>query len=173
MAQRSRLPARLVAARIADPMAARRNAMPMLYQVALGSLLMTGTILLAGLTVWVLEVIADKGQAWFVREPQRVKMMLAVMGMSLWSLATITGGVWLWATTFYHLQAFPTLEESVYFTLVSFTTLGYGDVVLPKGLRLLGGMVAVNGMLNIGLLTALLIETIRALRGRQSQRMRR
>ena len=53
--------------------------MPMLSQIGLGSVLMTGTILLAGLTVWVLEVIADKGQAWFVREPQRVKMMLAVM----------------------------------------------------------------------------------------------
>ena len=97
------------------------------------------------------------------------RIVLAVMGMALWSLATITGGVWLWAGTFYHLQAFPTLEESVYFTLVSFTTLGYGDVLLPKEIRILGGLVAVNGMLNIGILTALLIETIRALRSKQSQ----
>ena len=138
--------------------------MPMLSQIALGSVLMTGTILVAGLTVWVLEVIIEKHEAWFVREPQRVKMMLAVMGMSLWSLATITGGVWLWATTFYHLQAFPTLEESVYFTLVSFTTLGYGDVLLPKEIRILGGLVAVNGMLNIGVLTAVMIDSIRVLR---------
>uniref|UniRef100_UPI0035B0086A ion channel n=1 Tax=Paracoccus sp. TaxID=267 RepID=UPI0035B0086A len=77
-----------------------------------------------------------------------------------------------WASTFYHLQAFPTLEEAVYFTLVSFTTLGYGDVLLPQELRILGGMVAVNGMLNIGVLTALLIETIRSLRSKQSQRIR-
>ena len=146
--------------------------MPMLSQIGLGSELMTGTILLAGLTVWLLELIVEKREAWFLREPRRVKLMLAVMGMALWSLATITGGVWLWAGTFYHLQAFPTLEESVYFTLVSFTTLGYGDVLLPQDLRFLGGMVAVNGMLNIGVLTALLIETIRALRGRQTQRTR-
>ena len=140
--------------------------MPMLSQIGLGSVLMTGTILLAGLTVWLLELIVEKREAWFLREPRRVKLMLAVMGMALWSLATITGGVWLWAGTFYHLQAFPTLEESVYFTLVSFTTLGYGDVLLPQDLRILGGMVAVNGMLNIGVLTALLIETVRALRSR-------
>ena len=143
--------------------------MPMLSQIGLGSVLMTGTILLAGLTVWLLELIVEKREAWFLREPRRVKRMLAVMGMALWSLATITGGVWLWAGTFYHLQAFPTLEESVYFTLVSFTTLGYGDVLLPQDLRILGGMVAVNGMLNIGVLTALLIETIRSLHSKQSQ----
>lgn len=143
--------------------------MPMLSQIGLGSVLMTGTILLAGLTVWLLELIVEKREAWFLREPRRVKLMLAVMGMALWSLATITGRVWLWAGTFYHLQAFPTLEESVYFTLVSFTTLGYGDVLLPQDLRILGGMVAVNGMLNIGVLTALLIETIRSLHSKQSQ----
>lgn len=143
--------------------------MPMLSQIGLGSVLMTGTILLAGLTVWLLELIVEKREAWFLREPRRVKLMLAVMGMALWSLATITGGVWLWAGTFYHLQAFPTLEELVYFTLVSFTTLGYGDVLLPQDLRILGGMVAVNGMLNIGVLTALLIETIRSLHSKQSQ----
>ena len=143
--------------------------MSMLSQIALGSFLMTGTVMLAGFTAWLLEVIIEKRATWFLREPRRVKLMLAVMCMSLWSLATISGGVWLWATTFYHLHAFSTLEESVYFTLVSFTTLGYGDVVLPKGMRILGGMVEVNGMLNIGVLTALLIETIRTLRSKQSQ----
>ncbi len=141
----------------------------MLYQIALGSSLMTGTILLAGGTAWLLETIIQKHEAWFLREPRRTKLMLAVMCMSLWSLATITAGVWLWATTFYHLHAFPTLEESIYFTLVSFTTLGYGDVLLPKEIRILGGLVAVNGMLNIGVLTALLIETIRSLHSKQSQ----
>ena len=136
----------------------------MLYQIALGSSLMTGTILLAGGTAWLLETIIQKHEAWFLREPRRTKLMLAVMCMSLWSLATITAGVWLWATTFYHLHAFPTLEESIYFTLVSFTTLGYGDVLLPKGLRVLGALAALNGILNIGVLTAVMIDSIRVLR---------
>jgi hypothetical protein len=35
-----------------------------------------------------------------------------------------------------------------------------------RGMRIMGGMAAVNGMLNIGVLTALLIETVRALRSR-------
>ena len=141
----------------------------MLYQIALGSSLMTGTILLAGGTAWLLETIIQKHEAWFLREPRRTKLMLAVMCMSLWSLATITAGVWLWATTFYHLHAFPTLEESIYFTLVSFTTLGYGDVLLPKDLRILGALAGVNGMLSIGVLTAMIIDTIRVLRQMQGR----
>lgn len=139
----------------------------MFFQIALGSVLMAGTILLAGITVWLLETIIEKHATWFLREPRRLKLMAAVMCMSLWSLLTISGGVWLWGTTFYHMQAFATLEESIYFTLVSFTTLGYGDVLLPKEYRILGGLAAVNGMLNIGVLTALLIETIRTLRTKQ------
>ena len=140
--------------------------MPMLYQIALGSVLMTGTIVLAGITVWLLELAAERHAPWFRREPRRIKLVLAVMCMSLWLLATISGGVWLWAVTFYHLNAFATMEEAVYFTLVTFTTLGYGDVLLPQSMRIMGGMAAVNGMLNIGVLTALLIETVRALRSR-------
>ena len=34
--------------------------MSMLYQIALGSFLMTGTILLAGITAWLLELIVEK-----------------------------------------------------------------------------------------------------------------
>lgn len=144
--------------------------MSMFDQIALGSVLMTGTIVLAGITTWLLEVVIDRRAEWFLREPRRPKLVVAVMCMALWSLVTVSAGVWLWATTFFHLNAFPTLEESVYFTLVSFTTLGYGDVVLPQEIRILGGLVAVNGMLNIGVLTALLIETIRSLRSRQLRR---
>lgn len=144
----------------------------MLYQILLGSLLMSGTVALAGVSVWLLEVIVDRHEGWFLREPRRLKLVAAVMCMTLWSLATISAGVWLWAVIFYHLSAFPTMEESVYFTLVSFTTLGYGDVLLPNSIRILGGMVAVNGMLNIGVVTALLIETIRSLRSKHVRQPR-
>ena len=63
-----------------------------------------------------------------------------------------------------YLGAFTDREEAIYYTLVTFTTLGYGDVLLPKGLRVLGALAAVNGMLNIGVLTAVMIDSIRVLR---------
>ena len=79
----------------------------------------------------------------------------------------ITLDVWLWAFAFQYLGVFPDLEHAVYFALVSFTTLGYGDLLLPTEWRILGGMAAANGLLNIGLMTAFMIEALRHIRVRQ------
>lgn len=74
------------------------------------------------------------------------------------------GGTWIWATAYHALQVFPTLEESVHFSLVAYTTLGLGDIVPAQKWRLLAGMEAANGFLNFGLVTALLIEALRQIR---------
>jgi hypothetical protein len=74
--------------------------------------------------------------------------------------------VWLWAILFHLLGVFPTLEEAVYFSMVSFTTVGYGDVVVEHSWRILSGFVSVNGLLAFGVFTAVLIEIIRGLSDR-------
>jgi len=93
-----------------------------------------------------------------------------IAGVSLWVLGVITAGVWLWAFAYQWIGAFVTLEEAVYFSLVCFTTLGFGDVLLPQDWRILAGMTAANGFLNFGLLTALLIEALRQIRVGQFER---
>jgi hypothetical protein len=45
--------------------------------------------------------------------------------------------------------------------MVSFTTVGYGDVVVEHSWRILSGFVSVNGLLAFGVFTAVLIEIIR------------
>jgi len=83
----------------------------------------------------------------------------------------ITVSVWIWALTFCWLDIFGTMEAALYFALVSFTTLGFGDVLLPVECRLLGGMTAANGFLSFGLVAALLVETMRNIRIGQRDRM--
>lgn len=111
-----------------------------------------------------MEVALSRSHTWLMREPHRPKLMLVIAGVSLWVLGVITAGVWVWAFAFRFLGVFATMEESVYFSLVSFTTLGFGDILLPHQWRLLGGMAAANGLLNFGLLTALLVEALRHVR---------
>jgi hypothetical protein len=82
----------------------------------------------------------------------------------------MTLAVWIWAIAFYALGVFITVEASVYFSLVAFTTLGFGDILLPQEWRLLGGICAANGLLMIGLLTAILVEALRETRLKQRQR---
>ena len=61
------------------------------------------------------------------------------------------------------------LETAVYFSPVSFTTLGFGDIVLDRPHRLLSGMLAANGLVLFGLTAALLIGLIRSLHPAQSE----
>ena len=145
----------------------------MFIQIAVGSGLLVLNITLAAVAAMVLEVIFQKAHPWLMREPHRPKLVLLLAGVSLWVLGVVTAGVWVWAAAFVGLGAFATLEEAVHFSLVAFTTLGLGDTVPAFQWRLLAGMEAVNGLLNFGLLTALLVEALRQIRLGQVEHRRR
>ena len=52
------------------------------------------------------------------------------------------------------------LESAVYFSFVTFTTLGYGDITLGEGWRMLSGIQALNGILLVGWSTALMFAVV-------------
>lgn len=139
----------------------------MLIQIAIGSVLLVLSVMTAGISFWVLEWRLLRLRPWLTRPPHRPKLMIVLCATALWVLVQMTVAVWLWALTFAGLGIFDALEESVYFALVSFTTLGFGDILLPVEWRLLGGMAALNGLLNMGLVTAAMIEVLRQLRLQQ------
>lgn len=66
--------------------------------------------------------------------------------------------VWIWAFALRGSRALETLEDAVYFALVTTTTLGYGDVTLARKWRVFGAMAAVSGLMTFGLSTAFLID---------------
>ncbi|MEI6099090.1 MAG: potassium channel family protein [Alphaproteobacteria bacterium] len=136
----------------------------MFVQIAVGTGLLVVNITLAAVAAMLMEVVFQRAHGWLMREPHRPKLVLLLAGVSLWVLGVVTAGVWVWATAMYGLGAFATLEEAVHFSLAAYTTLGLGDVVPAREWRLLAGMEAANGLLNFGLLTALLIEALRQIR---------
>ena len=54
----------------------------------------------------------------------------------------------------------PDFEAAIYFSFVTFTTLGYGDLTLSDGWRLLSGIEALNGILLDGWSTAVLFAVV-------------
>ncbi len=145
----------------------RNRRKQMFVQIALGSTLLVFSIMTAGISFWVLERRLSSLRSWLLQAPHAPKLMLVLCATALWVLLQMTVAVWAWAFTFMALGVFATLEPSVYFALVAFTTLGFGDILLPIEWRLLGGMAALNGLLNIGLVTAAMVETLRQLRLQQ------
>lgn len=139
----------------------------MFIQIAIGSCLLLASILIAGVSFWVMEWAFVRHSLWLALPPHRPKLILVLVVAAIWILAQVTAGVWMWACAFVGLGVFETLELAVYFSLVSFTTLGFGDVLLPEEWRLLAGMAAANGLLNFGLVTAILVEALRQMRRHQ------
>jgi hypothetical protein len=67
-----------------------------------------------------------------------------------------------WALFLVWIGGLPDLETAIYFSLTSYTTVGYGDVLLPPRWRLLGPIEAAVGVLMLGWSTGILIAVIRA-----------
>ncbi len=139
----------------------------MLIQISLGSALVLTSILIAGASYWLMELALLWLHPWLARRPHRPKLVLVLSMTAVWVLAQMTVGVWIWALALRGLGIFADIEEAVYFALVAFTTLGFGDVLLPQEWRLLAGMAATNGLLNIGLTTALMLDSLRSIRAGQ------
>ncbi len=65
--------------------------------------------------------------------------------------------VWIWAIVWVLLDVLPDWNTAIYFSLVTFTTLGYGDIVLGEALRIFGSFASVAGLLAFGLSTAYMV----------------
>ena len=66
-----------------------------------------------------------------------------------------------WAATYLSIDAIEGLEKAIYFSMVTYTTLGYGDVLLDENWRVLASYQAANGIIMFGWTTAIVMYAIR------------
>jgi voltage-gated potassium channel len=100
---------------------------------------------------------------YFERSAARIHisslMILLFSGIMLLHVAETS----LWAVFYYSRALFPDFETSLYFSLVSYAAIGYGDVLLPRNWRLLGAIEGVSGLLLCGISTAFIFAVINAM----------
>jgi hypothetical protein len=134
----------------------------MLESVLIGMFLVGLTVVVhaVGTTYWLRFTVRSLSSkdAWRSQTALAVLLSTAVVLLLLH-----VAEVFLWAVTYLVLPVITrleTLEEAVYFSLVTFTTLGYGDITLNKEGRLLSGIEAMNGILLFGWTTATLFSVV-------------
>jgi len=66
----------------------------------------------------------------------------------------------IWAILFVYLGEFTDFEVAFYHSVVNFTSLGYGDIVMSERWRLLGALEAANGILMFGLSAGALLSAM-------------
>ena len=80
-----------------------------------------------------------------------------------WQFIAVVTEVTIWAWLYLKhplITALPDLETALYFSMATFTTVGYGDVVLEGSWRMLASLQAANGMIIFGWSTALIFYYI-------------
>jgi hypothetical protein len=115
----------------------------------------TALVLCAGWLVKRRELIATK-----LRYLHQVVLLLEVCVFIIFLHLIETC---IWAFLFWQKDLFPNFETALYFSMGSYTTIGYGDVVLPKTWRLLGAVEGLSGVLLCGLSTAFIFAVVNAL----------
>ena len=76
---------------------------------------------------------------------------------------------WGWATIYYILGEFSDMQQSLYFSVVTATTLGYGDLTLSDRWQLLSSFEAMGGLILFGVSVAFLFEILRPFLDKPSQ----
>src|SRR5215204_149750 len=99
-----------------------------------------------------LEILTSLTRQTFVL----VLVFAVVIGLSL-----VEAGIW--AVFYYFRGLFPNLETALYFSLGTYSTIGYGDVVLQQRWRLLGGIEGISGVLLCGLSGAFVFAVLNVL----------
>ena len=88
---------------------------------------------------------------------RRIGLLLRVF---VWVVLLHLIQVALWAFVFLRAGELPNLETAVYFSLVTYTTIGFGDVVLGPGWRVLAGIEGLTGIVLIGWSTAFVFAIV-------------
>jgi voltage-gated potassium channel Kch len=70
--------------------------------------------------------------------------------LSGWIIVLHVAEITVWALAYAMLGAMPDLQSGLYFSAVTYTTTGYGDLVLPDRWRLVGAVEALTGILMCG-----------------------
>ena len=128
----------------------------MIASLALGTLVISLTVVIHtfGLFEITKAVSFLTGRFRMHGHRSRVVAMLSVV-FGLFLLLTVE--IWFWALVYLAIGALPDFEHALYFSTVSFSTVGFGDIIPEHKWRLLGALEAINGFLMIGWSTAYLI----------------
>ncbi len=119
----------------------------------------------AGATTIISELVKEHGFASHQRFGNRARPF--ILGITAGCLAVKHYfDIFLWSLAYWYIadeKQFDDFESVLYFSSVTYTTLGYGDIVLTDSWRLICGIQAMNGILLFGWSTALLFFLVQRL----------
>ncbi len=135
----------------------------------IGNLLLSTTLVCSTVVVHflglllLLRILRYRARHFFRHEStllQGALILFVVLGI----VVIHTVEIWLYAVTYLLIGALDDLGSALYFSTVTFASLGYGDITLSKSWRLFGSIEAANGLILFAWSTAFLFSVTSRLR---------
>lgn len=129
----------------------------MLINVLLGLVIIGLTVVIQaqGTNYWLQKFIAAQKRLTREQFKKRTVRILIATSSFLITLHLIQASIWaLLYLLLPGITEFQSFEKAIYFSLVTFTTLGYGEITIDSVNRILAGFEAINGIILIGWSTA-------------------
>jgi len=89
--------------------------------------------------------------------------VLLVSGATLAIIGFHSVEAWIWALVYFWSGEFESLQRALYFSIVTSTTLGYGDITLSPNRQLLSSFEAMGGLILFSISTAFFLSIMRYL----------
>ena len=133
-------------------------------QLAVASMMVSMTIIVHLIGLGVLISLMRNHQAHFATQRARLDQLVILLGVGFGLFALHAAEIWAYAGLYWMLTGWPAFEQALYFSTATYTTLGYGDVTLPRPWRVLGAIQAANGVILLGWSTAFFVSVVGRLR---------
>ena len=138
----------------------------MLINFLLGLLIVGITVVIQayGTNFWLHKLMSPESFISIKRFHKKTVKILILTSSFLICLHLVQSGIW---ASLYLLipsiDEFESFEKAIYFSLVTFTTLGYGEITIDSHHRILAGLEAINGIILIGWSTAFMFSVYQQL----------
>lgn len=87
-------------------------------------------------------------------------IMRTVVGLTISLIVIHLTEIAVWGLFYFWQGCFPDADTAFYFSGITYTTVGYGDLVLPQQWRMLAPLEAITGILMCGLSTGLFFALV-------------
>jgi hypothetical protein len=129
-----------------------------LVEVMFGLVVLVAIIIIHGTAMR--TITRQYSQAWVsvtLTTPRwRVNMLLSAVVAAMAAVHLVE--TLIWSLPIYGFRMLPTMRDSYFYVLESYTTLGEGTLTLPEEWRLVGPMIAMSGLFTFGWTGSVLVS---------------
>lgn len=137
---------------------------PLVTQLLIASAMVAANIVIHLVGLGLLLAVMRRHGAHLMTKRAAILQAFILMGVAFGLFALHTIEIWGYAILYYAIGASQSFEAALYYSTATYSTIGYGDVLLDHNWRILGAIEGGNGVILLGWSTAFFVSVVARLR---------